>query len=140
MTKRQARKREGLAKQPSAYWGSLSIALSVAALLVLLWVGMTVRSGLNYHLFPAVIAAAPAAVLNLLSGSASGRTRALVMMATGIAFVASGWAVLEALASAPTATFVDNQPGGARAEAVVLAIVGAFVGRRLFVDRQAKGD
>lgn len=108
----------------------IATAVGVAALLGTAWLALTLINGLNYHLFPAVIAGAPAAVVNFMDGRSPDRARLLKMMAIGLASVALGWTVLQVLGSAPTATFVENQPGGARLEALILAIAGSLYGRR----------
>lgn len=117
----------------------LAVALLASLLLTAFWLGLTTRNDLNYHLFPAAIAAAPVLVLNLIRGAAPARTASLLLTAIGLGLVLGGWLVLEALEEAPAATFIGGQPGGAMAEAAVLAVAGAALGRRLFVDRGADG-
>ncbi len=115
----------------------IGVALLASLLMTAFWIGLTTRNDLNYHLFPATIAAAPAVVLNLIRGTAPARTGSLLLTAIGLVFGA--WLLLEALEEAPTATFVGGQPGGTRAEAAVLAVARAALGRRLFVGRSADG-
>ena len=115
----------------------IGVALLASLLMTAFWIGLTTRNDLNYHLFPATIAASPAVVLNLIRGTALARTGSLLLTAIGLVF--GVWLLLEALEEAPTATFVGGQPGGTRAEAAVLAVAGAALGRRLFVGRSADG-
>ncbi len=117
----------------------IGVALLASLLMTAFWIGLTTRNDLNYHLFPATIAAAPAVVLNLIRGTAPARTGSLLLTAIGLGLVFGAWLLLEALEEAPTATFVGGQPGGTRAEAAVLAVAGAALGRRLFVGRSADG-
>lgn len=107
---------------------SLAAALTSAAAAAI-WVVLTLATGLTFHLFPALIAGGPAFTWSLLS---PGNVRPWrLALFVGWPAVALAWALLEALGRMPTATFIHDQPGGVRAEIVVIALLGALISARL---------
>ena len=99
----------------------------VAALAAGVWVALTARTGVTYHLFPFVVAAA-LPVFARLGGPPLRRVEAAIGAAGGLAAVAAGWLALVLLDAVPTATFVADQPGGVPGEAAVFALIGAAFG------------
>lgn len=110
----------------------LAAALAVAGL----WIALTAATGKTYHLAPVVAAAVPALVAGVFSNTElAGRSTALAV-AAGLAAVAIGWVLIEALGITPTATVLEAQPGGVHGEVVVGALLGA-VGAALYLARRA---
>lgn len=105
--------------------------LTVAApgAIAAVWIALTAATGLTFHLFPGVIAGAPAFVWSLLSPRDIRPWRLALLI--GWPVVATSWALLEILDILPTATFVHGQPGGVRGEIVVIAAAGAFLAAKL---------
>lgn len=97
----------------------------VAMVFAGLWVGLTLRSGVTYHLFPLAIAVLPALVAFRVFETSY---RSWLLAPVGLAIVALTWGLLEAIQEAPTATFVHDQPGGVVAEVAVLALMGTGLG------------
>ena len=89
---------------------------------------LTRATGLTYHFFPLVIAAAAPVLPKVLLGTSIPRTIALRLAAAGLMVVATGWATMTAGGFAPTATFVTGQPGGVVGEVTLLALLGAYRG------------
>lgn len=110
--------------------GQTATALAVAAVLAAAWVGLTMQTGLTYHLAPGLIAAVPGYVLAWSTDRPLSRPTVFVAVLGGLALVGAGWTVLEFRDAMPTATFVDNQSGGVRGEMVVFALLGAGLATR----------
>ena len=112
--------------RPAAHTEPAALALSVAAALVAtaIWVALTARTGVTYHLFPFVIVAG-AGFLARPGGAPLRRMEAVASAAVGLAAVALGWVALVALHETPSATFVTDQPGGVPGEVAVIAALGA---------------
>ncbi len=110
----------------AAHSGGLLVALLFAAL----WVGLTLRTGVTYHLFPLAIGVLPALVAYRVfeAKSRSWWPGPIGLVPVGPAIVALAWGVLELLNETPTATFIHDQPGGVPAEVAVLGLAGAAVG------------
>jgi hypothetical protein len=102
--------------------------IALAVLLSFAWVALTLRSGLNYHLFPIAIAAVPTAVSGILGNRPLNPSTAALAAAAGLALVWITWLVFVAIDEAPTATFYTGQPGGAIGEAAVFSLAGALGG------------
>lgn len=100
----------------------------VAVALTVVWVLLTRRTGVTYHLFPLVIAAGAAAVPRLFWEAALTPRAAVAAAVGGLAAVALGWAALVASDATPETTFVANQPGGVVGEVVAFAVLGALIG------------
>ncbi len=102
------------------------VALGFAAL----WIGLTLRTGVTYHLFPLAIGVLPSLVAYRLFEA---KSRAwwpgpIRLVPVGLAIVALVWGTLELLDETPTATFIHDQPGGVVGEVAVLGLVGAGLG------------
>ena len=105
---------------PVALWpGGAAAAVAVAV-----WVALTARTGVTYHLFPLVIAAS-VGVMSRLSGPPLRPVEAAASVAGGLLAVALGWLALVGLDELPAATFVHDQRGGVPAETAVFALLGA---------------
>ncbi len=112
--------------QVAAHVGGVVVALLFAAL----WIGLTLRTGVTYHLFPLAIGALPALAAYRVF-EAKSRTwlpGPISLVPAGLAIVALAWGVLELLDETPTATFIHDQPGGVIGEVIVLGLVGAGLG------------
>ncbi len=105
-----------------------ALAIVVAAAVAAIWIGLTLNSGLTYHLAPGLIAAAPAFVWSI-SGATQVKAWRLAMF-IGWPTVVVAWLILEALDEAPTATFFAGQPGGVEGEFVIIALIGAALAAR----------
>lgn len=92
------------------------------------WVLLTRASGLTYHLFPLVIAAAAPVLPKMLFGRPLPRPIAFRFASGGLLAVAAGWLTMVAGGFAPTATFVTGQPGGVLGEVILFALLGAYRG------------
>ncbi len=105
---------------PAALWFAAVAAVVAAAV----WVVLTARSGVTYHLFPLVIAASVGFV-SRLSGAPLRPLEAAAAIGGGVLAVAAGWLALVMLDETPTATFIADQPGGVPGETVIFALLGA---------------
>ena len=105
--------------------GSPRLGVLVAAVLTAVWVALTQRTGVTYHLFPLLIVASAVLTPKLLWETSMTARRAGIAAAGGLAVTAAGWLALVLLNAEPVTTFVHRQPGGVPAEVAVLAIVGA---------------
>jgi hypothetical protein len=106
--------------------GALACAWLAALPPAAVWIAFTAIDGRNYHVAPFIVAAAPgvaARVLGLRIGLV-GRSVAVA----GIVAGALAWSFIEVLGIVPSATLWRDRPGGVRAEVVVAAAAGAFVG------------
>ena len=103
----------------------LPVAMAVAAALGAVWVVLTSRTGVTYHLFPLLIVAAVPALPRLLWELTLTTRQAAFAAGAGLAVTAVGWLTIVALDVEPNATFVHGQPGGVPAEVAVLALIGA---------------
>ena len=112
----------------AAQQAHLGVAVVVALAATAGWVGLSNLTGLNHHFFPLVIAAAPGMVAGFLRDDPLSLPEALAASLVGLALVAAGWGALAATGDAPSATFIHGQPGGAPAEAALLAGLGALTG------------
>lgn len=121
------------AAAPAALW--LGAAAAVVAVAV--WVVLTARSGVTYHLFPLVIAAS-VGFMSRLSGAPLRPLEAAASAAGGLLAVIVGWLALVVLDEAPTATFIANQPGGVAGETAIFALLGAALSL-WWVTRQREG-
>lgn len=110
----------------------LAAALAVAGL----WIALTAATEKTYHLAPVIAAAAPALVAGAFSHPVLPARSAVLAVAAGLIAVVVGWALIEALDIAPSATILDDQPGGVRGEVVVGALLGA-AGAALYLARRA---
>ena len=111
--------------RPAGQTEPAALVLSAAALAATaIWVALTARTGVTYHLFPFVIVAS-AGFLACPGGAPLRRAEAVVSAAVGLAAVALGWVALVVLDETPSATFVADQPGGVPGEVVVIALLGA---------------
>ena len=118
----------GARTRPAGRTEPAALVLSAAAALVAtaIWVALTARTGVTYHLFPFVIVAG-AGFLARPGGAPLRRAEAVVSAAVGLAAVALGWVALVVLDETPSATFVADQPGGVAGEVVVIALLGAVL-------------
>ena len=105
--------------EPAALW----LGAATAAVAVAVWVALTARSGVTYHLFPLVIAAS-VGFMSRLSGAPLRPLEAATSTAGGLLTVAAGWLVLVILDETPTATFSADQPGGVPGETAAFALLG----------------
>ncbi len=94
------------------------------------WLLLTRATGLTYHLFPLIIAASVPALPALLFHHRLTPSIAAAMAGLGLAIVGVSWMIMRAGGFAPTAGFVDGQPGGVVAEVVLLGVLGAVWGVR----------
>lgn len=104
------------------------VGLAVVAVVTAIWVALTAATGQAYHLFPLVIGAAGAAAARYASPSAMRAPEGIVTAAAGLVGVGSGWLVLRLVDRWPSATFLEDQPGGLGAETIVFAVAGALIG------------
>ncbi len=105
---------------PAALW----LGAAAADVAVTVWVVLTARSGVTYHLFPLVIAAS-VGFMSRLSGAPLRPLEAAAATAGGLLAVAAGWLALVILDETPTATFIADQPGGVPGETAIFALLGA---------------
>lgn len=108
-------------------------SISVLVISVLLgagWLLLTRATALTYHFFPLIIAASTPALPAMLFGLRLRRPSVGLMATLGLTVVGITWTVMHLGGFAPTATFVDGQPGGVGGEVVFLALVGAAWGSR----------
>ncbi len=103
------------------------LGVLVAAALTAVWVALTQRTGVTYHLFPLLIVASVALTPKLLWETSMTARQAGIAAAVGLAVTAAGWLALVLLDAEPVTTFVDGQPGGVPGEVAVLAVAGAGV-------------
>lgn len=99
----------------------------VAAVLAAIWVALTQRTGVTYHLFPLLIVASAVLTPKLLWETSMTARQAAIAAAAGLAVTGAGWLALVLLDAEPVTTFVHGQPGGVPAEVAVLAVAGAGV-------------
>ena len=114
------------ANQQTTLTGDLALGTAAAALAATIFVALTAATGATYHLFPLVIAAAPALLPRLLFARplTPGRTR--LAAALGLAAVAAAWLALVLLHQMPRTTFFEGQPGGVPGEFVAFGLLGAL--------------
>lgn len=107
----------------------LLIGAAAAAIAAAAWVALTViADGTTYHLFPLLIgAAAPVVARYVVPNPLSLVEAGLAAAASALAWIA-GWVVLVAVDKWPSATFLDDQPGGVEGETVLLGLIGAAIG------------
>ena len=122
MMSKMSNSRDGCFAPAALLPGVLAAALATGV-----WVALTARTGVTYHLFPFVVAAALPVVARL-GGPALRRLEAAIGAGGGLAAVAAGWLALVLLDAVPSATFVADQPGGVPGEAAVFAFIGAGFG------------
>ncbi len=106
--------------QPAA----LPLGAAAALVAVAIWVALTARTGVTYHLFPLAIVAA-VGFMSRPGGPPLRRLEAAATAALGLIAVTLGWLTLALLDKTPTATFVADQPGGVPGETAVFALLGA---------------
>ncbi len=107
--------------------GPPRLGVLVAVVLAAIWVALTKRTGVTYHLFPLLIVASVVLTPKLLWETSMTARQAAIAAAVGLAVTAAGWLALVLLDAEPVTTFVDGQPGGVPAEVAVLAVAGAGV-------------
>ena len=107
--------------------GPPRLGVLVAAVLATVWVALTLRTGVTYHLFPLLIVASVVLTPKLLWETSMTARQAAVAAAAGLAVTAAGWLALVVLDAEPATTFVHGQPGGVPAEVAMLAVAGAGV-------------
>lgn len=105
--------------------GRIALALTAGGVPTAAWVGLTIQTGLTYHLAPGVIAALPGYALAWSLERPPSRMTMVLTALGGIGLVAAGWLALELKDAVPTATFVDNQPGGVQGEMVAFMLLGS---------------
>lgn len=102
--------------------------VAISALLSVAWVALSLRTGLNHHLFPLAIAAVPTAMSGILGSQPLSARVAPLAAAGGFALVWLTWLAFAAIDETPTAVFFEGQPGGAIGEAAMLSVAGALGG------------
>ncbi len=107
---------------------SVVVGVVVVAVVTVIWVALTAATGQAYHLFPLVIGAAGATAARYALPSAMRAPEAIAAAAIGLVGVGVGWLVLQLVDHWPSATFIEDQPGGIEAETIVLAVAGALIG------------
>ena len=117
--------------QASAFaWSALFTGLAATVVATALWVALTAFNDgdTTYHLFPLVIGAAAALASRYVVTGPLRAIEALAGAAIGLIGVAVGWIVLVAVDTWPSATFIEDQPGGVEGETIALALLGALLG------------
>lgn len=111
-------------------WSALLLGIAATAVVTAVWVGLTIFSDgdTTYHLFPLVIGASAALAARYVVSGPLRISEAVLGAAIGLAGALVGWAVLVAADNWPSATFIDDQPGGVGGETVALALLGAVIG------------
>lgn len=109
----------------------LAGALLAGTALAALWVALTALDGRTYHLAPALIAVAPAALVHISGELAVNRSTIVLLAAGGGLLAAGGWIVIVSLGLEPTATVLPAQPGGVEGEVLAGGLVGAIGGALL---------
>jgi hypothetical protein len=104
-------------------------ALAVGAL----WVGLTAWTGTTYHLAPILAAAMPGVVIRARESLQAPSWTTLASFVLGVAAVAASWLAIVALDIEPTATIVEDQPGGVLGEVAAGALIGAILGAGLLL-------
>ena len=119
-----------LAQGGAFAWNALFTGLAATVVATALWVALTAFSDgeTTYHLFPLVIGAAAPLVSRYVVTDPLRAIEALAAAALGLIGVAVGWIVLIAVDTWPSATFIDDQPGGVEGETIALALLGALLG------------
>ena len=102
-----------------------------------IWLALTLRTGLTYHLFPFAVAVAPTALARFLDDRPLRNSQAAFGAVLGLLLVTLGWLALVLSDKDPSSTFVDGQPGGVIGEIIVIAGLGAIIGFVAAVRRQA---
>jgi len=102
------------------------LPVAAPALIALMWVGLTWRTGLTYHFMPLAVAASGAVTAGLLRDIRLPRAIIGRYAAWSLFVVALAWSVMVLGGFDPTGTFVSGQPGGVIGEVVVFALLGAF--------------
>ena len=118
----------GAARVASSPAFSVVVGLVVVAVVTTIWVALTAATGQAYHLFPLVIGAAGASAARYASPGAMRAPEGIVAAAIGLVGVGIGWLVLQLVDSWPSATFIEDQPGGLEAETIAFAVAGALIG------------
>ena len=114
-------------ERPASAPGSLLAGAAIALVLSAAWVALSLQTGLNHHLFPLVIAAAPLGLPGVLGTAPLATREAVAGTAIGLAAVWGTWLLFVLMDEGPTATFIHGQPGGALGEAVVLSVAGGLL-------------
>ena len=110
--------------------GFAAIGLGIVAAVVAgaIFVVLTAASGTTYHLFPLLIGFVPGGLPRVLTERPISRRDAIIAVVAGIAVVGAAWLVLELLEEMPSATLLDDQPGGVGAELLLSGALGALTG------------
>jgi len=101
---------------------------AVALLLAVVWVIATEVTGLAFHFHPLLVAGAAPWTARQARGMPLASASVATAVALGLAAVAVGWLGLVAIDATPSATLIDDQPGGFGAEVIATAAAGALVG------------
>ena len=118
---------------------NLTPALAAGVIVAAMGVIVSNITGLNHHLFPLGLAAAPPIAMRFARDEPQPLGEAALVVAFGLVLIPGGWLILIATGERPEATFVDGQPGGAIGEAVMLAAAGIVIGFWRALSGQAKG-
>jgi hypothetical protein len=93
-----------------------------------IFVVLTARTGTAYHLFPLLIAFFPGGLPRLLTERPITAREAMIAIVLGVAAVAGVWLTLVLLDELPSATLLEDQPGGVAGEFVLFGLLGAALG------------
>jgi hypothetical protein len=90
-----------------------------------IFVVLTARTGTTYHLFPLLIAFFPGGLPRLLTERPITAREPMIAIVLGVAAV---WLTLVLLDEMPSATLLEDQPGGVAGEFVLFGLLGAALG------------
>jgi hypothetical protein len=107
---------------------SLVTGAAVALVLAVVWVVATELTGLAFHFHPLLVAGSASWSARQARGAPLPGGSVATAVALGLAAVAVGWLGLAAIEVTPSATLIDDQPGGFGGEVIATAAVGALVG------------
>lgn len=108
----------------------------VALVLALVWIVATEVTGLAFHFHPLLVAGSAAWTAKQARGAPLPGHSVATAVALGLVAVAIGWLGLAAIDATPSATLVDDQPGGFGGEVIVTAAAGALLGAWWALRRQ----
>jgi hypothetical protein len=116
----------------------LLIGAAAAAIAAAAWVLITaLADGTTYHLFPLLIGAAAPVVARYVVPDPLSVVEAAIATAAGAIAWLAGWAVLVAIDQWPSATFLEDQPGGVEGETIVFGLAGAVIGLLYAANRRS---
>ena len=107
----------------------------VALVLAVVWIVATEVTGLAFHFHPLLVAGAAPWTARQARGAPLPGASVGTAVTLGLAAVAVGWLGLAAIEATPSATLIDDQPGGFGGE--VVAAAGALIGAWWALRREA---